>query len=193
MSLPSFFLLHCSQASDSMMAPKFISLLPVHLQPVLLSLSHFRVPLVAALALAFPIYSNYRAYIALGPGGLPYNATGWLIATFLKPFGRETKSVGMYELDPDKDSFLDADGVDSLVDLRDSSGAFPKRAGQRPRTSWHSIPHRQLEHKSTQDMENVRATSFPTVYFPELADVHPCSSWSAIYEHSCPTTLRFLN
>ena len=137
------------------MASQFTSLLPVHLQPVLLSPSHVHVPLVAALALAFPIYSNYRAYMALGPGGLPYNATGWLIATCLKPFGRETKSVEMYELDPDKDSFLDADSVDPLADLRDSSGAFPKRAGNRPRTSWHSVPHRQLEHKSTQDMENV--------------------------------------
>ena len=50
---------------------------------------------------------NYREYMALGPGGLPYNVRGWLIALFLKIFARDPIDTSIYDANPNKDTFLD--------------------------------------------------------------------------------------
>lgn len=100
--------------------------------------------LTSLLALPIPwLFNNYRAYIALGPGGLPYNVFGWLIALVAKPFGRETKSTAEYDADPNKDSWL--------TDLDSIAG----RRGARPTIGWHPAPHRQLDQIPTDAMKQV--------------------------------------
>lgn len=72
---------------------------------------------------------DYRAWLALGPGGLPANVGGWLVATWLRQFTRETTSVAMYAGAPAPDVPL----------------ALPPRAGGRPATAPWPIPHRQSD------------------------------------------------
>lgn len=92
--------------------------------------------LTGVLGLSIPwARDNYRAYLALGECGLPYNVWGWLLSTSLKPYGRETLSVEMYE---EGESWLDADLIE--------------RRGPRPRTGWHPLPHRQVEKHPAQDI-----------------------------------------
>ncbi|PWW77415.1 hypothetical protein C7212DRAFT_342715 [Tuber magnatum] len=48
----------------------------------------------AILALVTPIIRHdYQAYLSLDPGGVPYDAPGWLLANLLRPFGRDTMSI----------------------------------------------------------------------------------------------------
>ncbi|KAF7986718.1 hypothetical protein HWV62_20260 [Athelia sp. TMB] len=87
----------------------------------------------AVLGISVPLLvSNYRAYIALGPGGIPHNIVGWLISLTAKIFSRETRDTRIYDLDADKEHWLDP-------------SAIPERRGSRPIPSWHPIPHRQLD------------------------------------------------
>jgi hypothetical protein len=41
-------------------------------------------------------WRNYKAYLALGPGGVPYNPFGWLIALAATAVSHETLSTAMY-------------------------------------------------------------------------------------------------
>ncbi|KAL1406163.1 hypothetical protein Q8F55_007849 [Vanrija albida] len=62
-----------------------------------------RHPLLASLALLalalalVPLARSYRGFLALGPGGLPHNVLGWAVQALLRPFARETHSVGVYD------------------------------------------------------------------------------------------------
>lgn len=79
------------------------------------------------------VIHNYNAFISLEPGGLPHNVLGWMIATLLKPVGRETRSIQIYVQDSNKSSWLRY------------YGPLPQKQRGRPTLSWHSIPHRQLD------------------------------------------------
>ncbi|GJE92835.1 hypothetical protein PsYK624_089930 [Phanerochaete sordida] len=86
----------------------------------------------AALGLsALWLRRNYAQFLALGPGGLPYNARGWLVALLLKLFARETTSTGEYARDANKDVWLAA--------------SLPPRQGRRPAVGFHVVPARQLD------------------------------------------------
>ncbi|EGN98947.1 hypothetical protein SERLA73DRAFT_181691 [Serpula lacrymans var. lacrymans S7.3] len=90
---------------------------------------------VAALASAITVpwlRRNYNQYIEIGPGGLPYNTFGWLIALSLSLFGRETVSTAIYDKDPNKETYLK------------DPASIPERRGLRPQTGWHVFPQRQL-------------------------------------------------
>lgn len=77
---------------------------------------------------------NYRQFKALGKNGLPPG--GWLIATCLKPFERETTSTKEYDQDGNKETWLKGgEGKDEI----------PYRNRSRPKTGWHCVPHRQVE------------------------------------------------
>lgn len=71
------------------------------------------------------LVADYRAWRALGPGGLPANPTGWVVTTVLARLGRDTCSVAG---DP-------APTVD---------WSLPDR-GPRPAMAPYPIPHRQLD------------------------------------------------
>jgi len=76
------------------------------------------------------LYNNWQAYLSLGPGGLPYNVKGWMLALFLKLFERKTTTVQEYDLDEYKGQWLQSEGL-------------PKRNGPRPDSGPH-IPVRQF-------------------------------------------------
>jgi hypothetical protein len=86
---------------------------------------------------------NYRQFLDLGPGGLPYNVFGWLVALAITPLGRETLSTGEYDTDPNKETWLDPS---KILRRRDS----------RPRLGWHIAPHRQVEQFSTEEFRKVK-------------------------------------
>jgi len=75
---------------------------------------------------------NYNKWLSLGKGGLPYNVFGWLAAMVVHPFRRETFSTMEYIKDGNKDTWIDPTVI-------------PERRGARPLTSWHCIPHRQID------------------------------------------------
>ncbi|KAH7919517.1 hypothetical protein BV22DRAFT_1050994 [Leucogyrophana mollusca] len=84
--------------------------------------------------------NNYRSFLALGRAGIPSNIIGWSIAMMAKPFGRETLSTDMYDRDSNKDFWLDDHSI-------------PERRGDRPRTGWHFLPHRQTNRLPSQDVK----------------------------------------
>ncbi|KAL1704777.1 hypothetical protein EV121DRAFT_291097 [Schizophyllum commune] len=74
---------------------------------------------------------DYRAYLSLGEGGLPYNPIGWVVSSALGSFGRETTSIELYNSMPEKRSWFAA--------------PLPQREGPRPTIGKHVIPHRQID------------------------------------------------
>lgn len=83
---------------------------------------------------------NYRAFMALGPGGLPYGVRGWLMALVLRLFARATTSTGEYDRDADKSTWLD------------DRAALPPRTGPRPDPGFHVVPARQLDQVPSREM-----------------------------------------
>lgn len=90
-----------------------------------------------ALALALPFAINdYRTFIAYGPGGLPFNVGGWLVANVMRLFAREPLSTTPYERQS-------LPFVDELAYLPPDFP--PQRSVDRPRLGPHPIPQRQLD------------------------------------------------
>ncbi|KAJ7127102.1 hypothetical protein C8R44DRAFT_113919 [Mycena epipterygia] len=89
--------------------------------------------LAAVIAVGAPwVLDNYRKFRALGKSGLsPLGPLGWLLATVLTGFGRETVSTAEYEQDANTESWLDEKSVE--------------RRGVRPTLGWHCVPHRQMD------------------------------------------------
>jgi hypothetical protein len=83
----------------------------------------------AVLGIAELARHDYRAWIALGEGGIPHGARGWLRVTALR----------LAAADPTDLSRLPAGSAHPK--LRD----LPWRTGPRPRVGAHPIPHRQLD------------------------------------------------
>ena len=79
------------------------------------------------------VYRDYHKWLALGPGGLPYNFRGYLTMTWMRRLKR----------DPiDTNRFAKAIGIDGDRSyLRD----LPKREGPRPTIAVYPIPHRQID------------------------------------------------
>ncbi|EIW84084.1 hypothetical protein CONPUDRAFT_21818, partial [Coniophora puteana RWD-64-598 SS2] len=99
------------------------------------------------------LLDNYRSYMDMGPGGLPYNAYGWLIAVYRKSFSRETRSTAAYDADPYKEAFL-----------TEADRAFiPERRGDRPATTWHVFPSRQLDRFSPPEVQPLLVEAFDKI------------------------------
>ncbi|KAF7794655.1 hypothetical protein EIP86_005793 [Pleurotus ostreatoroseus] len=98
----------------------------LHRHPRLLTLT-------ALLGLSAPwLYGNYLDFLALGPGGLPYNAGGWLVALLCKLLlARETRGTAAYDREANREVYIE--GVEDV----------PERRGERPETGWHVLPARQ--------------------------------------------------
>ncbi|KAJ4355979.1 uncharacterized protein N0V89_004004 [Didymosphaeria variabile] len=96
----------------------------------------------AAVLLSFAI-RDYHLYLSYGPGGLPYNAFGWLLANTLRVFSREQLSPKPYD--------------DKKLPFADESGYLPtefppKRESPRPKLGSHPVPQRQLEQLPSADV-----------------------------------------
>ena len=77
---------------------------------------------------------DYRAWTALGPGGLPHTAGGWLEMTRLR-LQKHADPADPHALDPVLGSDADCPYL----------GALLRRSGPRPRVAPHPIPQRQLD------------------------------------------------
>src|SRR5688572_16627885 len=88
-------------------------------------------------------YKDYQDYLALGPGGLPYNLVGWAAVAFIiRPFAlskSEATSVSDYP---------DAGAHESIEQL-------PVRKGDRALLRG-VVPHRQLSQHAPEAMRQVR-------------------------------------
>ena len=103
-----------------------------------------------AVAIPFAI-NDYRTYLSYGPGGLPYNITGWLITSILRVFSREQLSTSIY--DDKKLSFTDEPGLLP-------TNFLSQRSSCRPRIGPHPVPQRQLEQLPSEEIRQKLIASF---------------------------------
>ncbi|KIJ66707.1 hypothetical protein HYDPIDRAFT_174095 [Hydnomerulius pinastri MD-312] len=98
----------------------------------------------------------------MGPGGLPYNVYGWLLALYRKPFSRDTVSTQQYDLDANNESYL-------------GTGEIKERRGERPKMSWHVFPSRQIDRYAPLGMQQRLIDIFDTLAAanPNLVSVVP--------------------
>ncbi|KAI8267563.1 hypothetical protein K4K58_007736 [Colletotrichum sp. SAR11_239] len=95
----------------------------------------------AALTTSLLIWAvrDYRAYIALGPGGVPHNFAGWLMVTIgIRPFAL-SKSSATWTGDYPSDGYHQ--------DMKD----LPRRKGERAALGG-IVPHRQLSQHAPENM-----------------------------------------
>ncbi|KAL4931782.1 uncharacterized protein BDV17DRAFT_288366 [Aspergillus undulatus] len=97
----------------------------------------------AALALLLPVIRrDYEAYLALGPGGPPYNIAGWLVVRLIfNPLRREMFGTLVYDRkieDGDNGQFL---------------GELPLRKGERPAMGAMTPPQRQINQWPSQEVK----------------------------------------
>lgn len=111
----------------------------VHQRPILIATTSGAAALVAFAAWCF---KDYRDYLALGPGGPPYNVKGWAWITFgIRPFAL-SKSGATYVADyPTEGSHPE---IQSL----------PRRQGERALLGG-IAPHRQLSQHAPTRMRTV--------------------------------------
>jgi Family of unknown function (DUF5519) len=110
-------------------------------------LSHRLVASASAIVATFVglyLRQDYNKFIAIGPGGLPYNIFGWAVSTFiLKPiaWGVNLRSTSPYE-GAKEPSYLSDDFP-------------PAREGGRPTIGPHPVPHRQLDQLPSEEVKKV--------------------------------------
>jgi hypothetical protein len=88
----------------------------------------------AAIVIVPVAIRDYRMYLSYGPGGLPYNAVGWLVTSLMRLLSREQLSARPYQ-DPE----LHSNGNPGLLPPN-----FRSRDTSRPRLGSHPVPQRQL-------------------------------------------------
>ncbi|KAL3435082.1 hypothetical protein BDV09DRAFT_168533 [Aspergillus tetrazonus] len=88
------------------------------------------------LALLIPAaYRDYQAYLALGPGGPPYNVVGWLcVKLFFNPLRREMFGTRIYD-----QKIAGGDDSGFLAEQE-----LPPRKGERPAMADFAVPQRQI-------------------------------------------------
>ena len=97
--------------------------------------------ITAVLGTAILCFRDYQDFLALGPGGAPYNVRGWAWVTSLRPFALSKRGAL-------QTSSFPVDGANEGIE------ALPKRTG--PRASVGGIiPHRQLSQYPGAEMKPV--------------------------------------
>ncbi|KAL1969880.1 hypothetical protein VTN77DRAFT_7389 [Rasamsonia byssochlamydoides] len=92
-------------------------------------------------------YRDYRALLALGPGGVPHNVIGWLgVSLVLCPLAREMFSTEEYDRHPDRRSLL-------------LGGEVPRREGRRPVIGRHVVPQRQRDQIPGKEVREAKKSS----------------------------------
>ncbi|KAL4784892.1 hypothetical protein BJX76DRAFT_197318 [Aspergillus varians] len=88
-------------------------------------------------------YDDYQSYLALGPGGPPYNIAGWLcVKALFNPLKREMFGTRIYDRKVEageKDGFL---------------GDLPLRKGPPPAMGTFAVPQRQINQWPGQDVKD---------------------------------------
>lgn len=116
--------------------------------------------LVVALALSLPTASyarrSYRGYLALGPGGMPYNPLGWAIQGLLQLIAQwDTRSPAPFSK-PSNQKPYEPHGTTPFLA---ASPLLPQRAGDRPDVPGYVAPQRQVTQQGGEDTR-ARMTAF---------------------------------
>ena len=115
---------------------------------------------LGAVAGAVWAYRDYHEWLALGPGGLPYDVRGWLITTRMRALKRDpldTRRFAMATGAPGETSFVDQ---------------LPEREGPRPTIGVHPVPHRQLDQLPGAEMKQKIAEVFDALVSRRSKLVH---------------------
>ncbi|KAJ6789146.1 hypothetical protein PWT90_01538 [Aphanocladium album] len=97
---------------------------------------------LAAIPVLSHIIRSYRGYLALGPGGLPYNFLGWSIQAIAQPFARHDVRESRPFADPRVYDDLGPHGRTSFLN------EIPARRGDRPEVPTYVAPQRQMSDHS---------------------------------------------
>lgn len=84
---------------------------------------------------------DYQEYLALGPGGLPYNIGGWAVVSILRPFALSKSGAKQTSTYP-------SEGAHEEIK------SLPNRTGERASVGG-IIPHRQLSQHAPEEMKQV--------------------------------------
>lgn len=107
---------------------------------------------------------SYRGYLALGPGGMPYNPLGWAIQGLLQLIARwDTRSPAPFSK-PSNQKPYEPHGKTPFL----AASPLPQRKGDRPDVPGYVAPQRQV---TQQGGEDVRARM--TAFLEELAARNP--------------------
>jgi hypothetical protein len=90
---------------------------------------------------------DYRGWLGLGAGGLPYNFFGWVLQWLIKLTiaKRDTISLECY----DKTLKIDLSESEKRRNDTNYLSSLPQRPGDRPKVAHWVIPHRQLRKAPT--------------------------------------------
>ncbi|KXJ88656.1 hypothetical protein Micbo1qcDRAFT_166091, partial [Microdochium bolleyi] len=105
-------------------------------------------------------YHDYQAYLALGPGGPPYNVKGWAWITFgIRPFALSKSGATLVSDYPE-------------TGAHESTVRLPPRQGERALLGG-IAPHRQLSQKAPEHMRERIVTLFSNAakQYPELLEI----------------------
>lgn len=89
--------------------------------------------LLVLLAVAGWGWMDYRSWLALGPGGVPYNLAGWAQVTWMRLGAHDPFDMSLFEVH-----------IGTAQDMA-VLGPLQTRAGARPHVDPHPIPHRQTD------------------------------------------------
>ena len=104
--------------------------------------------IVLLLPLFYYAYFDYQGWYALGPGGLPHNAFGWLVQSLLRlRASRDVRDSSCYDV---------AMRSSELERRRFLDGQLPDWTGEAPKTALWVAPHRQLKQVATAEIKKVR-------------------------------------
>lgn len=96
---------------------------------------------------------SYRRWLELGPGGVPYNVTGWLMNILARPFARfDVRVVAPYNMEDQKPMYGDLGHVSFFSNGDDGPPLPPPRSGARPDVPSYVIPQRQMTEQATASM-----------------------------------------
>ncbi|KAH8899318.1 hypothetical protein GQ53DRAFT_758534 [Thozetella sp. PMI_491] len=102
---------------------------------------------LALVPLASYAVSSYRGFLALGRGGIPYNAFGWLLQCLMQPIARRD----LTNLAP----YTDPEVVERFAPLGRQSflpGPLAERGGPRPDVPNYVVPQRQMTERAPPEM-----------------------------------------
>jgi len=117
------------------------------------------------LRLIYISHADYRAWLRVGRGGLPYNAFGWLIQLLLTPLRGPRLDTGCY----DNPKAVAKAGPQALVSyLADED--IPERQGPRPSICHWLLPQRQLDSRSSEGSKMVRLFATRNLQIPHTRD-----------------------
>lgn len=117
---------------------------------------------LAAIPVISHIIRSYRGYLALGPGGLPYNFLGWSIQAIAQPFARHDVRESHPFADPRITEGFVPHGRTSFLE------EIPARRGQRPEVPSYVAPQRQMN-----DHSDASRTEAMKAHVAESVSQHP--------------------